>query len=366
MKIRMVVVLSALVFFASTSAEKWDGAPGSGAADGLTLPYSGVANTSGFAFGITNQAQGDCTGIIGSSWGASGKGIHGIATSNTDDAGNYGGYFQARGGLGIGVYGEASSSSNGKNYGGFFLSKGTRGQGVSGISYGDEGIGVYGIAHGGQGAGVFGTNSESHYSGFLGTKDYGVRSDGPVMIHGAGIRVENAHGYPIMTIDGPSGWNTDFWGKVVVRSRPSGNVILELGEGLDYAEGFNVTNGAEAAPGSVLIIDPDHPGRLRVSESEYDRRVAGVVCGGNGNAPGVRLGVQGFDRDVALAGRVYCNVDTSYGEVKPGDLLTTSPTPGFAMVVRDYSRAQGAILGKAMENLAEGRKGQVLVLVALQ
>jgi hypothetical protein len=36
------------------------------------------------------------------------------------------------------------------------------------------------------------------------------------------------------------------------------------------------------------------------------------------------------------------------------------------MVVKDPAQAQGAILGKAMERLAEGQKGQILVLVTLQ
>jgi hypothetical protein len=32
----------------------------------------------------------------------------------------------------------------------------------------------------------------------------------------------------------------------------------------------------------------------------------------------------------------------------------------------DYMRAQGAILGKAMERLEQSQKGQILVLVTLQ
>lgn len=36
------------------------------------------------------------------------------------------------------------------------------------------------------------------------------------------------------------------------------------------------------------------------------------------------------------------------------------------MKAQEYGRAQGAILGKAMENLEKGRKGQILVLVTLQ
>jgi hypothetical protein len=36
------------------------------------------------------------------------------------------------------------------------------------------------------------------------------------------------------------------------------------------------------------------------------------------------------------------------------------------MKVTDYAHAQGAILGKAMEGLGKGEKGQILVLVTLQ
>ena len=78
------------------------------------------------------------------------------------------------------------------------------------------------------------------------------------------------------------------------------------------------------------------------------------------------LGAGQFDYDVALAGRVYCNVDTTQAGVEAGDLLTTSATPGYAMKSTDYARAQGAILGKAMESLEKGQKGQILVLVTLQ
>ena len=81
---------------------------------------------------------------------------------------------------------------------------------------------------------------------------------------------------------------------------------------------------------------------------------------------GVRLGVDQFDYDVALAGRVYCNVDATERGIEPGDLLTTSATAGHAMKATDSVRANGAILGKAMESLEEGRQGQILVLVTLQ
>lgn len=68
---------------------------------------------------------------------------------------------------------------------------------------------------------------------------------------------------------------------------------------------------------------------------------------------------------MALSGRVYVRADATFGAIKPGDLLTTSDTPGHAMKVTDHLQAQGAILGKAMSALDDGR-GFVLVLVTLQ
>jgi NAD(P)H-hydrate repair Nnr-like enzyme with NAD(P)H-hydrate dehydratase domain len=46
-------------------------------------------------------------------------------------------------------------------------------------------------------------------------------------------------------------------------------------------------------------------------------------------------------------------------------MMTTAATPGHAMRVANHSRAQGAIIGKAMTSLKSG-KGLVLVLVTLQ
>jgi hypothetical protein len=68
---------------------------------------------------------------------------------------------------------------------------------------------------------------------------------------------------------------------------------------------------------------------------------------------------------VALSGRVWCWCDATGGAIEPGDLLTTSATPGHAMKAADLSAAQGAVLGKAMTALPDGR-GLVLVLVSLQ
>jgi len=147
---------------------------------------------------------------------------------------------------------------------------------------------------------------------------------------------------------------------------PNGNTIMELGQGLDYAEGFNVSEKSKISTGTVLIIDSENPGKLTISEKAYNKRVAGIVAGGKGFGSGVRLGAGQFDYPVALAGRVYCNVDATQEAIEPGDLLTTSDKPGYAAKVVDYVRAQGAILGKSMERFEKGKTGQILVLVTLQ
>ena len=139
--------------------------------------------------------------------------------------------------------------------------------------------------------------------------------------------------------------------------------------GADLAEPFNITSGQNEVPqGAVVVIDEQNPGHLKLSDQSYDTHVAGVVSGANGINPGIQMQQQGLlegGKNVALTGRVYVQADTSNGAIKPGDLLTTSITPGHAMKVTDHAKAAGAILGKAMTGLSEG-KGMVLVLVTLQ
>jgi hypothetical protein len=124
----------------------------------------------------------------------------------------------------------------------------------------------------------------------------------------------------------------------------------------------------QIAKGSVVVIDDAHPGQLKLSTLAYDTRVAGIISGANGINPGIALHQEGAlegGQNVALSGRVYVQADAEFGAIKAGDLLTTSSTPGHAMKVTNHANSQGAILGKAMSGLNEGR-GMVLVLVTLQ
>lgn len=147
--------------------------------------------------------------------------------------------------------------------------------------------------------------------------------------------------------------------------------VLTITGGSDLSENFEINAAkSELRPGMLVCIDPNRPGELVLSRDPYDTTVAGVVSGAGGVKPGMLMSQVGTKADgkhpVALSGRVYCYVDADVGgAVRPGDLLTTSSTPGHAMKVTDRLQAQGAMIGKAMTSLKSGQ-GLVLVLVSLQ
>lgn len=136
--------------------------------------------------------------------------------------------------------------------------------------------------------------------------------------------------------------------------------------GADCAEEFDIVEIEEIDHGTVLVIGDES--KLEPCKEPYDKKVAGVVSGGNGSNPGIILGkspTQNKRLPIALNGKVYCKVDAQYSPIEIGDLLTTSPTDGHAMKAIDHSRAFGAVIGKALEPLCEGA-GMIPILVALQ
>lgn len=143
--------------------------------------------------------------------------------------------------------------------------------------------------------------------------------------------------------------------------------VLEITGGSDLAEPFETSCGTEPAPGTVVIIDDQNPGKLCVTSEPYDSRVAGVISGAGGINPGLTLKQENAlesGQNVALSGRVFVRASTVNGAIKPGDLLTTSSIPGLAMKATDRDRAFGSTIGKAMGVLDKG-EGLVLVLVNL-
>ncbi len=65
---------------------------------------------------------------------------------------------------------------------------------------------------------------------------------------------------------------------------------------------------------------------------------------------------------VTLGAFEAIKVDASYGAIQPGDLLVSSPNPGYAM--KGTNPGVGTVIGKALGALAEGT-GTIPVLVTL-
>jgi hypothetical protein len=164
----------------------------------------------------------------------------------------------------------------------------------------------------------------------------------------------------------------NFWNSAagdIMSIRGDGTVAVKVLEitGADLAEKFPTSEALE--PGTVVEIDPDNPGQLRKARGAYNKRVAGVVAGANGLSKGIVLGnLEGSENHtpIAMSGRVWVYADATHEAIEPGDLLTTSDTPGHAMKASDPTRAHGTVIGKAMTRLEKGKTGMVLVLVNLQ
>ncbi|MDF1699162.1 MAG: hypothetical protein P1U56_25130 [Saprospiraceae bacterium] len=144
---------------------------------------------------------------------------------------------------------------------------------------------------------------------------------------------------------------------------------IEIRGGSDLSEHFDVSDSENIVkPGMIVSIDPLNAGKMTIANKAYDKKVAGIISGANGIKTGVFMGQKGTIADgqypIALTGRVYVYASDEGGPIQPGDFLTTSSTPGYAMKTTDFNKAQGAIVGKAMT--APSKEGFVLVLVNLQ
>jgi hypothetical protein len=111
---------------------------------------SHVIKGSNFSDGLGSiGVLGEATGASGLNYGGFfeaagnwGRGVYGEA-SGTGAANNYGGFFEAAGGNGVGVYGEASDTGTVNNYGGFFEAAGSNGRGVYGRASGTSAQAVH-------------------------------------------------------------------------------------------------------------------------------------------------------------------------------------------------------------------------------
>ena len=166
---------------------------------------------------------------------------------------------------------------------------------------------------------------------------------------------------------------------------------LRSGDGFDVAEYIYDTHGNTGA-GDVVVADPDREKSVFKSTAPYQTSVLGVVSTEPHMVMGMDLVVdeetgepiQGVQATrLALAGRVPVKVTDENGPIRPGDLLTTSSTPGHAMkwslldvgkakdfeelksILAENERRRNAVIGKAVGSSGSGT-GTVMVLISLQ
>lgn len=126
-----------------------------------------------------------------------------------------------------------------------------------------------------------------------------------------------------------------------------------------FAQLSNVANNIEiadpdAVPGDVLSVYEDG---IRRSETDYDQKLYGVLV----EFPVLSLGVKGDGTvSVLTSGQALVNVTAANGEIKAGDFVTTSATPGIAQKATN----PGYALGKALAGYSDtATNGQIPVAV---
>ncbi|HEY3265919.1 MAG TPA: hypothetical protein VGM37_03245 [Armatimonadota bacterium] len=351
--------------------------------------YGNSTNGSG-VYGSANGSAGG-EGVYGTASGT-GAGVHGHSASGFSavygEGAHNGVYGQTFSGSDSGVFGR--SESTGVGVSGFSVAGpglyGVTGadsqNGVFGYTAMNNGSGVSGRIDGTGGSGVFGYTASNGSIGAWGANDGdgpGVQgnskaSDGVIgfsasTIHAGVAGVNSGGGFGVYGQAGANGtggyFTADPGGLALYANGECRVKVLNILGGADVAEKFDITD--KAGPGTVVAIDSAHPGSLCVARGAYNRRVAGVLSGAGNLEAGMTLSAPDATgaQAVAMTGRVWVECNTSDGPIEPGDMLTTSDAPGRAMKVVDFTKAQGATIGKAMTALPSG-EGIVLALVSLQ
>ncbi len=302
------------------------------------------------------------TGVFGMSEGADSAGVQAYSTGLRNDAVNA----YADGAGSRGVYGESKYGTGiyGKGReGGFFT---TRQAGD--VSHQYPGVNVSTTYAYNPGISVRATGAGSRGISSYAAQEYGVYGESVGM---AGVRGQSN------TAGGVYGRSQNEYGVYGVTDRADhmygmytpdrmSALAYDTNAG-DIAEYMPVTGNP--GPGTVVVIGDD--GKLEKTATSYDTRVAGIIS----TEPGVVLGTGETgnfgEAQIAIAGRVPCNVDATKIPIHAGDLLTTSDRPGYAMkaepdMVNGHAYyPDGSILGKAMGSLESGT-GSIEVLVTLQ
>ena len=307
-----------------------------------------VGNSTGGGPAVSGEGTNGSGGVLATS--DSGNGVSAITTS------------------GIAVWGLSKTNVGLKGQsesGGGMFGSSAGGDGVHGETTSQTNYGISGLNNSAWPCvAIYGSSDNGH-----GVKGLNGNGSGKSPKSGCGVWGDSQNGYGVYgaSQDGTAGF---FDGNVSVTGtiNVSGDVVLAavIAGGGDCAERFDLKELETADPGSVMVIDDS--GALRLCNTAYDRKVAGVVSGAGTLRPGIVLDQGGGDEGrttIALVGKVFCKVNADYGPIAVGDLLTSSETPGHAMRVSDPLKGFGAVIGKAMRPMQSGQ-GLLPILVALQ
>ncbi len=305
----------------------------------LTGNGSGQAILGDNASGATNTIP---VGVAGVSSGSLGVGVYGQASSTTGATVGTEGLTDSPSGIGVYGVSDATSGSGGNTSGvlGVFNGSAGTGSGVIGISAAPQGSGVSGQSS--SSIGVSGTTGGS--TGIAGYFDNTAAGN---LLVGA---VNGTHKF---RVDG------------------TGKGFFDGGTqtgGADFAESVAIAaSDGRRQPGDLLVVDRGSARQLTLATEPYSTLVAGIYS----TKPGVLATPHGMaetaanEIPLAIIGIVPCKVSAENGPILPGDLLVTSSTPGHAMKGTERNRMLGAVVGKALEPWSEG-KGVIQVLVTLQ
>jgi hypothetical protein len=275
-------------------------------------------------------------------------------------SGSIAGYFQTTATASTALQANAAATTGSSN-------------GIYGVTTSPDGWGIIGAnnAASGTGGGVLGTstNGQPGVNGSnLATSGFASGVYGSTSSPGGVVALLRAQqGGDILT----GQFGVGLSAVNVVRIDSAGKGFFDGGTqtgGADFAESVAVAKESiQYEPGDVLIIDTTGKRQLKISTQPYSTLVAGIYS----TKPGVLATTHKMDEMVsneiplAIVGIVPCKVSAENGPIQPGDLLVTSSMPGYAMKGTDRTRMLGAVVGKALEPLSEG-KGIVGVLVTLQ
>jgi len=295
--------------------------------------YGESTSSTGMTYGVLGQSN--SSGGVGVRGRSSYTGVQGVATATTGTT--YGVFGWADSVGGTGVYGTNQSSGSGAH-------------GIKGETLGNSGwaSGVYGLAHNPSAIGVTGWNTSS------GPGIYAWSESGKALI----AKGTGAPGANVAEI-----WNSD-GGALLWRITTFGDVHIPgtfYPNGGDFAEMVPVRS-EKLEPGDVVALDVD--GHLVKTREAYQGSVVGVIS----TKPGYQSDLYpetSLDRKAPLAiiGIVPVKATAAGGEIRPGDMLTSSAVPGTAM--RAVRPRAGAVIGKAMEGLIRG-EGMIRMLVMLR